>query len=169
MSKTENIQYDPAHLKRELTTVQKFNFEIHDEFTLMHVLSRNDGPTALIRLLHMPDNTQQLIDVVKCTFFLHLHPLCEAITMSKPGKRTYTRIQGTESYLRGDALAEFGLGDPSTEKALLQGVTQRGGVHPLAPNTDPKLVPLEWGSGEDGGKRLRSDLVKKTANVFKQF
>ncbi len=170
--KKADPQYDNAELKRELTMVQGFDFEIHDEFTLMRIKSRNNGPIALVRMKHMPRSTKELIHVVQATFVAHLHPICTAFTLTMDKARQYTRENAKESYLRAEALAHFkmGFGNSGQEIEFLAKVAEESGDSVLTPiGVEASIAPLEWGSSDGKGNRLRQDVVKKTQNIFKSF
>lgn len=175
-AKKKDPQYDQAELKRELTMVQGFDFEIHDEFTLMRVKSRNNGPLALVRMKHMPRTTKELIHVVQSTFFLHLHPICtsfaiQSVEGATSKGRTYTRSGTEESYARDQALKEFKLGFNSVadEQKFLLAVKEESEYIPEPARSTAKLDSLEWGTSDGKSNRLRQDVVKKTASVFKSF
>jgi hypothetical protein len=165
-------QYDHAALKQALTTVQKFDFEIHDDHTLMRVMSRNNGPMALIRMAHMPRTTIELIHVVKSTFMLQLHPICSKFSISKEGVKTYTRDDLRTSYNQAVAMEKFALVFPEAVEAstFFAAVSLEAGadIKP-AIGVDEKLVALEWGTSDGKTNRLRTDVVKKTASVFGKF
>lgn len=170
--KKADPQYDQAELKRELTTIQGFDFEIHDDFTLMRVKSRNNGPIALIRMKHMPRTTKELIHVVQSTFFLHLHPIATGFTLQHDKARLYTREGSAESYSREQALREFKLGFASSadEQKFLLAVKDESEHQPVAAaGVSQTLQALEWGTSDGKSNRLRQDVVKKTASVFKGF
>lgn len=171
-SKKKEPQYDQAELKRELTMVQGFDFEIHDEFTLIRVKSRNNGPIALIRVKFMPRTTKELIHIVQATFVAHLHPIATAFTLSMDKARMYTRENAKESYPRDEALKQFKMGFDSKEKELqfindVQLESNESIITALGVETP--IRPLEWGTSDGKSNRLRQDVVKKTANVFKGF
>ncbi len=165
-------QYDHAELKRELTTVQGFDFEIHDDFTLMRVKSRNNGPLALVRMRFMPRTTQEFIHVVRLTFLAQLHPICTSFTLMQEKARTYTRHLASESYSREQAMKEFKLGLESREheNILMSAVmNESGDTSGPALEINSSLSALEWGTSDGKSNRLRQDVVKKTANVFGKF
>lgn len=164
------MQYEQAELKKNLPDVQGLDFEIHDEHALMRVKTRNGGPTAIIKMGEMPKTTIELINIVRSAFFLELHPSCSGFTMTSAKAGSYTRTIDTQSELAPQARQRMGMSELSAAPQFVEDMARAGTrVMGSAAKTESKLPPFEWGSSKDGAKRLREDVVKKTANIFKQF
>lgn len=164
-----NQKYDQAELKKNLPDVRGLDFEIHDEHTLMRIKTRDNGPEAIIRLAAMPADTIELIHIVRAAYFLELHPSCLGFTVT--GKNcTYTRTIAQENIDIEEARRLLGMSSASEAPQFMEDLARAGSkLQGRAPALAKKTAPFEWGSAKDGSKRLRDDVVKKTANVFKQF